>query len=320
MPALISWLLEIFKDSTGHWNWPWIGAALVAAGGVIATAIGGIWSVFKFFAERKKAEAKKGGDTHVNQSGQGAASGRDTTFQGPVNFGPSPELIAQIQKPLADELAAQRAQIENLTHMLLEKNPSAGPGAQHAVGAAVGSITQGAAEGDPRLQQALELLKANKVAEAQPLLNAFAEDKTARIDKDRKEAAIAYRNLGAIAGLRDPKAARKAYARAVELDPDNAEGLSWDGWFQLQAKNLAAAEKSNRALVQLAGKGAGEHQIFWARTGLGDIAVVRGDLNAALAAYDEARSVMVPLAAQDLGNADLQYDLGLAMNGSATFR
>ena len=91
------------------------------------------------------------------------------------------------------------------------------------------------------------------------------KNKTARAEKDRKEAAIAYRNLGAIAGLRDPKAAREAYARAVALDPENAEGLYWGGWFQLSANCLAAAGKSYRALVQLAGKGASEVQIFWAR-------------------------------------------------------
>ena len=235
MATSISWLLEIFKDSTGHWNWPWIGAALLAAGGGIVTVIGGIWAVFKFFAERKKADEKKGGDTNVSV-GQGFGTVRDQTFQAPVNFGPSPELVAQIQKPLADELAAQRTQIENLTKMLLEKNPAAaGPGAQEAVGEAVQSITQGAAEGDSRLQQALALLEANKIAEAEPLLKAFAEDKTVRAEQDRKEAAIAYQPRS-IAGLRDPKAARAAYARAAALDPENAEGLFWDGWFQLDAK------------------------------------------------------------------------------------
>jgi hypothetical protein len=64
--------------------------------------------------------------------------------------------------------------------LLLNKNPAAGPGAQQAVGAAVGSIAQGAAEGDTRLQQALDLLKENKIAKATPLLKAVAKDKTAR--------------------------------------------------------------------------------------------------------------------------------------------
>jgi len=322
MPASLSWLLEIFKDSSGHWNWPWVGAALVAVGTVIATIISALWAIFKFFAERKKAEDKKRSDRNVTQSGQGAASGRDTTFQGPVSFAPSPELVAQIQKPWAEQLAAQRAEFATLqseyvalTKMLLEKNPAAvGPGAQLAVGEAVQSIAEGAAEGDSRLQQALALLEANKIAEAEPLLKAFAEDKIARSEQDRKEAAIAYRNLGAIAGLRDPKAAREAYARAVALDPENAEGLFWDGWFQLDAKNLAAAEKSYRALLQHASKGTDENQIFWVRNGLGDIAVERGDLIAALAAYGEARSAMERLAVSDAVNSDWQRDLSVSYN------
>jgi hypothetical protein len=73
------------------------------------------------------------------------------------------------------------------------------------------------------------------------LLNACAEDKTARIEKDRKEAAIAYRNLGAIAGLRDPKEAREAYAKAVALDPGNAEGLFGDGGGQARSLNDRSA-------------------------------------------------------------------------------
>jgi len=52
-----------------------------------------------------------------------------------------------------------------------------------------------------------------KVEEASSLLQAFADDKSARIKQDSKQAATAWRNLGAIAGLRDPKRARDAYAR-----------------------------------------------------------------------------------------------------------
>jgi tetratricopeptide (TPR) repeat protein len=238
---MLSWfssLLEIFKDSNGHWIWPWIGAVILAVGALIAVVAKAIWAVFKFIAERKKTAEKKSGDTTATQTGQGAASGRDTTFQGPVTFAPSPELVAQIQKPLADELAAQRAQNEKLTNMLLERNPSAGPGAQQAVGQAVQSIAQGAAEGDNRLQQALALLKANKTTEAEPLLSAFAEDKSVRIEKDRKEAAIAYRNLGAIAGLRDPKRALEAYEKALTLDPDDIESLYWAGAIQIDYGDL----------------------------------------------------------------------------------
>ncbi len=301
---MTSWLGGILKDPDKRAILSWLG------GGAVVVA-GGIWTVVTFVVEHKDTPDKKGGTTIT--VGQGIASAGDTHINGPVTFGPSKEQIEQIQKPLADQLGQKDAQIAALTKMLLDKSPvAAGPGAQQAVGAAVQSIAQGAAEGHPRLQEALDLLKENKIAEATQLLNAVAEDKTSQAERDRKEAAIAYRNLGAIAALHDPKSAREAYARAVALDPENAEGLYWDGWFQLDAKNLAAAEKSYRALIQLAGKGANEHQIFWAGTGLGDIAVARGDLNAALASYDEARSEMERLAKSDPGNTDWQRDLSVS--------
>jgi hypothetical protein len=58
------------------------------------------------------------------------------------------------------------------------------PGARQAVGEAFESIAQGAAEGDTRLQQALDLLKENKIADATRLLSAVAEDKTARAGEE----------------------------------------------------------------------------------------------------------------------------------------
>ena len=300
---MTSWLGGILKDPEKRAVLSWLG------GGAIVVA-GGLWAVFTFYVEHRDAHDKKGGTTIT--VGQGI--GQVGEIHGPVNIGPSPEQIAQIQKSQGDQLAAKDAQIAELhkiIEMLVEKNPSAAPGTQQAVSAAVGSIAQGAAEGHPRLQEALDLLKKNKIAEATQLLNAVAEDKSTQAEKDRKEAAIAYRNLGAIAGLRDPQAARQAYAKAVALDPDNAEGLYWDGWFQLDAGNLAAAEKSYRTLIQLADKGADKNQIFWARIGLGYVAVARGDLNTALTSYDEVRAEIERLAKSDPGNAQWQYDLGI---------
>lgn len=83
MSSGLSWLLDVFKDSGGHWNWPWIGT-------VIAAVATGIWAVVKFFADGKKSDEKKGGDTTVSV-GQGFGTVRDQTFQAPVNFAPSPD-------------------------------------------------------------------------------------------------------------------------------------------------------------------------------------------------------------------------------------
>ena len=203
-------------------------AVLSWLGGGAVVVPGGIWAVFTFYVEHRYADDKKGGTTIT--VGQGI--GQVGEIHGPVNIGPSPEQIAQIQKPQGDQLAAKDAQIAELhkiIEMLVEKNPSAAPGTQQAVSTAVKSIAQGAAEGHPRLQEALDLLKKNKIAEATQLLNAVAEDKSTQAEKDRKEAAIAYRNLGAIAGLADPKRALEAYEKAVALDPDDIQSLYWTG-------------------------------------------------------------------------------------------
>jgi hypothetical protein len=102
---------------------------------------GGIWTVVTFVVEHKDAQDKKGG-TNLTVSGQGIVSGRDTNI-----IGRSKEQIEQIQKLLTEQLGQKDAQIAALTKMLLEKNPAAGPGARQSIGAAVGSIAQGVAEG-----------------------------------------------------------------------------------------------------------------------------------------------------------------------------
>jgi tetratricopeptide (TPR) repeat protein len=165
-----------------------------------------------------------------------------------------------------------------------------------------------------RLQQALDLLKAGKVEAASGLLRAFAADKDARIREDSKQAATAWRNLGAIAGLRDPKSAREAYARAVMLDPEDTESLLWDGWLELQAGDLAAAERSYRQLLTLKQAEPDSRDAYWARLGLGDIDLARGRLDPALAGYRAARASAERMAKADPGNAGWQRDLSVSYN------
>jgi tetratricopeptide (TPR) repeat protein len=216
-------LREIIKDPDKRAILSWLGAGIVVAAS-------GIWAVFTFVVEHKAGHDQR----------------------------PSKELVEQIQKPLAEQLAAQNALIK----LLLEKNPAAAPGAQQAVGAAVGSIAQGAAEGDARLQQALDLLKANKIADATQLLKLVAEDKTARAgqetaraEKDRKEAAIAYRNLGAIAALVDPKRALEAYEKALALDPDDLQSLVVSGVIRIIYGDLNKAQTRLERVLKLTESG-----------------------------------------------------------------
>jgi Tfp pilus assembly protein PilF len=81
-------------------------------------------------------------------------------------------------------------------------------------------------------------------------LRLIAQDQ-ARLKADSLDAAAAYRNLGAIAGLRDPKRAREAYGRAVALDPDDREALYWHAWLQLLAGDLGLADRDLKRLLQV---------------------------------------------------------------------
>ena len=185
------------------------------------------------------------------------------------------------------------------------------PGCQAAVGGAIAATVSEARAGDKRAANALQLLKAGKVAEAEALFAKEAQEKAAAGTQANHEAAAAYRHLGAIAGLRDPKKAREAYSESVRLDPADADGLFWDGWFQM-AVNLDAAEKSFRALLALDQNGADPNLLFWARVGLGDIASARGDLDSAVALYREAETKLAPIAEAKPGDVILQYDLAAA--------
>jgi hypothetical protein len=108
-----------------------------------------------------------------------------------------------------------------------------------------------AAAEDQRLAEALDCLQHGDVSTAEAIFHTVAEEKAARIQRDRKDAA-AYRNLGAIAGLRDPKRALDAYARAVEFDNEDEESLLWLAWLSVERGALGDAEQNFRRVLVLA--------------------------------------------------------------------
>jgi tetratricopeptide (TPR) repeat protein len=184
------------------------------------------------------------------------------------------------------------------------------PGARVSLTQAITTIAEGAAT-DPRYAQALVLLKAGKPDEAEPLLEAVAEDKEKRADKDAKDASAAFRNLASIAAVSDPGRARDYYARAARLDPSDVEGMFQNGWFQEEAGQLDAAQAAYARVIAAARPSADDAYLVWAKFGMGDIEQQRGDLGAALATYQEAETILDRLAKSDPGDAGWQYDLGV---------
>jgi tetratricopeptide (TPR) repeat protein len=253
----------------------------------------------------------------------GTFTGRDNLAK-LVLSGAILDLLATEKAALAknDESKTETKMILALVRQLVAANQTqAAPGREQAVDAAVTNIATSAAAGDTRLQQALDLLKAGNIEDASKLLRTVADEKVAAIAQaqagireDSKQAATAWRNLGAIAGLRDPKSAREAYARAVMLDPEDTESLYWNGWFELEAGNLAAAERSYLQLLTLKQAEPDSRDAYWARLGLGDIELARGRLAPALAGYRAAQASAEGMAKADPGNAYWQRTLSVSYN------
>jgi tetratricopeptide (TPR) repeat protein len=187
-----------------------------------------------------------------------------------------------------------------------------GPGPKQSLTDAITAIAQGAAR-DPRYAKALDLLKAGKPEQAEPLLAAVAEDKEKLAARQNKEAAEAYRNLASIAAISNHAKARGYYAKAAALDPDNVEGMYRNGAFQQEAGSLNEAEAAYRRVISTAKPGDDEW-VLWSRLGIGDIDVSRGDLSAAMDEYHEAGAMADRLAAADPSNAGWLRDLSVSYN------
>jgi tetratricopeptide (TPR) repeat protein len=289
-----------------RWLWKFVGNGknreiLSWLGGGAAVVIASIWTGFTYLHDDRKPGSPS--TTVVNPSGSIIAPA--AVFNGTVNVGVD-------QKQIDDKIDEVKKLVQQL---LTVSQAQASPGREQAVSTAVENIANGAA-GDARLQQALDLLKAQKVEDAARLLRVIADDKTAQIRQDQArlkadslDAAAAYRNLGAIAGLADPKSARDAYGRALEFDPDDREALYWHGWLQIQAGDLGSAERDLNRLLQVSVAASDDRGIFRANMRLCQVFKARGNLETARAYADDAYDIAKRHAEQSPDDSRWQYDL-----------
>ena len=212
----------------------------------------------------------------------------------------------------------EKSQALSIAQQLLGANPAAAatPGQEQSLVAALTAIQENAAKGDAGYAKAFELLKAGKGAEAEPLLRAAAERKAAKIQQDKFDTAAAYRNLGAIAGLGDPKSAREAYAKALEFDSEDMESLYWHGKLLNEAGDLLTAEKSLGRLLELATNKAVPRGVFRAHWELCYLMIDRGNLTLA----GEHAKAAVDIARLKVGKApddsEWQTELARGQTGS----
>ena len=231
---------------------------------------------------------------------------------------PAPIDPKEMTKGFADQ-NAKLDDVKALVQQLLAQSATkTAPGAEQAIGAAIAAADKGAAAGDERMKQALALLQANKVDEAVALFQAVAVDKEAKAKQNAQEAAAAYRNLGAIAGLRDPKRALDAYSKAIENDPNDVRSLLWVGWLEQDRGELQKAEAHLSKVLQLAKPQGQQWEIYWAGLTIGDIRMAQGHLPEALQAYRDSLAMSERLAKAEPDNADWQRNLSVSYNKIGT--
>ena len=130
-------------------------------------------------------------------------------------------------------------------------------------------------------------------------------------DKLNGSEAAYWRQLGALSLIDSTQDAMRAYARAAELSPDDGQAHMLLGFLYLRADRLEAAEAAFRRQLALCDGDAARGARHRAGTMLGDVLVAKGDPEAALAAYEEARRDAEALAEREPDNAVCQRDLSI---------
>jgi tetratricopeptide (TPR) repeat protein len=206
------------------------------------------------------------------------------------------------------ELLAQRVEAKDATSQGGDQ-----PGAKQAealieqdIGKAISTLAEAGK---------IEALKAAKRGDTKAADEALAA-KIAKIEQARtgaaKEEAALYRQRGGLAYIGDTDAAVRFYAKAAELDPDNAEGLLSLAQLQRRAGYLAAAKQSLERLIALGNRSEDEQQLHWAHFLLGDVEAAFGNRSAALAHHERGQTLVQALAARDPNNAEWQRDLSVS--------
>lgn len=206
-----------------------------------------------------------------------------------------------------------------LAKALVEQSRLASGGPPADLLGAIAKVAAGAADGDERLVQALQLLQAKKPEQAEPLLLSVAEEKAARIEKDSKDAAEAYRGLAAIASVSDPGRAQAAYEKALLYDPGDLWSAVEAGWIAMGRGQLQHAADLFRLVQEKSSSGV---QLFWTHLGFADFFEWRGDVAQAVGACVEAVKVAQAIRAKfpdDLG-ARRKLRVALGRYGDAVKR
>lgn len=125
----------------------------------------------------------------------------------------------------------------------------------YALRRAYDTAKAGAKIGDTRFKEIVNLFSAGRSQESEHLFQLIAAEKGAECERAIREAALAYRNLGAIALLDEPRRALSAYETALKFDPGDSVSMLWIGLLQLDRATVSESEANFRRILSSAKSG-----------------------------------------------------------------
>ena len=162
----------------------------------------------------------------------------------------------------------------------------------------------------PTKEDALIRLRNNDAQGAKAIFQTVLERKTAEGKAANREAAEAARHLGALGFYDNTQEALAAYQRAVELDPDNADGWNQLAYLLGRVGQLNAADAAYRK-VELIGESRNDRGLLAVAYGnLGNVHRTRGDLVQAEVMYKKALEINEALGNKE-GTAAAYGNLGI---------
>lgn len=171
------------------------------------------------------------------------------------------KLAVKLLEPLQGQLQAKDEQIKALTEAITALSKTDAPAKD--------------------INDALQKLEKGNTAQAQAIFAEVLKAKEAAGVAANKEAAAAARHLGALAYLSNPKEALLSYQKAVQLDPDDAEGWNMLGVRFDRTGELTQAEEAYRKLLTLGEVHQDKKEQAWAYGNLGLVYEGRGELSRA---------------------------------------
>jgi protein O-GlcNAc transferase len=140
------------------------------------------------------------------------------------------------------------------------------------------------------INHAFQALEQGNPNEAKSIFAEIAENKSAEGRKANKEAAAAFRHMGALAFLTDTQEALEAYRKAVDKDPDNA-----DGWNQLGhlLTRIGKLNESEQAYQRVFSIGTSRKEDMISAAALGNLGLVYSDLGEVPKAIEHLQKALV---------------------------